>query len=160
VHFSVHAAADQTTPLAGGLLLHDGRLTIGQLAELRLPRASFAFLSACETHHGILSISNEGITLGSAMRIAGYPHVIATLWSVSDTSTPELVLRVYRRMVSRSQTAPRLDPEVSAEALHAATRHIRDLHQDQPDRWSPFVHIGLGLPGVGVRPAPGAVVSV
>jgi len=144
VHFSVHAAADQTTPLAGGLLLHDGRLTIGQLAELRLPRASFAFLSACETHHGVLSISNEGITLGSAMRIAGYPRVIATLWSVSDTSTPELVLQVYRRMVSRSQTAPHLDPEVSAEALHVAARHIRDLHQDQPDRWSPFVHIGLG----------------
>lgn len=51
-HFAVHGVTDDHTPVDGGLELTDGRLTIRDLAQRRLPAARFAYLSACATYQG------------------------------------------------------------------------------------------------------------
>jgi CHAT domain-containing protein len=50
----------------------------------------FAFLSACHTFTGVLSLADEAIRLASAFQVAGYRHVIATLWWISDPRAPEV----------------------------------------------------------------------
>ncbi|CAE6487268.1 unnamed protein product [Rhizoctonia solani] len=43
-----------------------------------------AFLSACQTATGDTNLPDEAVHLASGMLMAGYPSVIATMWSVMD----------------------------------------------------------------------------
>ena len=78
-------------PFRGALHLHDGPLSITRIMSLQLPNPVLAYVSACDTSRGGTSIPDEGITLASALQIAGYQHVVATLWQINDvTATKSL----------------------------------------------------------------------
>ncbi|MER6348755.1 CHAT domain-containing protein [Streptomyces sp. NPDC001595] len=136
VHFSCHGDQDVTDPGNGGLLLHDGRLTVTELAARGHP-ADFAFLSACKTATGGIALADEVVSLAAALRFTGYRHVLATLWSVYDTAATDVVADVYAALVSPGGG---LVPERSAQALHRAVRGLRDT--GPLSSWVPFVHIG------------------
>ena len=81
VHFACHGQTERN-PLESALFLEDGPLTVSQLMEQRqsMPKASLAFLSACETAMGDENLPDEVIHLGSAILFAGFREVIATMW--------------------------------------------------------------------------------
>ncbi|OEJ28917.1 hypothetical protein AS594_35340 [Streptomyces agglomeratus] len=137
VHFSCHGDQDLSEPSRGGLLLHDGMLSITDLAARRF-RGDFAGLSACKTAVGGVNLLDETITLAAALHYTGYRHVIAALWSVDDETAARVFSAVYRDVT----TGGRLRSEAAAPALHRAVRALRDDAPDEPRLWTPFTHIG------------------
>ncbi|EIN03314.1 hypothetical protein PUNSTDRAFT_139667 [Punctularia strigosozonata HHB-11173 SS5] len=82
LHLACHGHQDLENPLQSGFILRDEKLTIERLMPVPLPRASMAFLSACETAKGDFNQPDQVVHLAAAMFFAGFKSVIATLWSV------------------------------------------------------------------------------
>ena len=64
------------------------------MAGLRLT-GELAFLSACDTAAGSVTLPDEAIHLAAAVQAAGYRHVVATLWQIGDDVAPSLTETVY-----------------------------------------------------------------
>ncbi|SER29354.1 CHAT domain-containing protein [Actinokineospora terrae] len=138
VHFACHATQDLDHPGDSALHLHDGDLSVLRLAAHDLTGAELAYLSACHTAGGSVRLADETVHLAAALQLAGFRHVIATQWPVSDPVAAAAADSVYRHLVvdGRPRSAD------AALALAATTAALRARHPDQPDKWAPFVHIG------------------
>ncbi|GAA3268824.1 hypothetical protein GCM10020218_008570 [Dactylosporangium vinaceum] len=136
-HFACHGEQDLADPSRGGLLVHDGRLTVTDLSSQQY-QGAFAYLSGCKTAVGGVHLPDEAITLAAALHYTGYRHVIATLWSVLDDEAAEVAGRVYGDIVHGGV----LHAGEAAVALHHAVRALRDRHPGTPSVWTPFTHTG------------------
>lgn len=77
----------------------NGPLTVADLISLKLSQCRLAFLSACHTvDNQADNLLDEGLRLGGACQLAGFPHVIGTLWQVQDLYVVKIVRNVYERM--------------------------------------------------------------
>lgn len=133
-HFACHAASYPHRPSESRLLLADQALTVAALARQQLPDAHLAYLSACETARGGTYLADEGITLASAFRLAGYTHAVAALWPVLDSTAAETAKVFYREAV--------IGGAEPAVALHRAQLAIRSKYPDLPSRWAAYLHAG------------------
>jgi tetratricopeptide (TPR) repeat protein len=140
VHFACHGIQDISDPSAGHLALHDGSLPIGEISGLRLDGTTLAFLSACETSRGGAELADEAITLATAFRIAGYRHVIGTLWNISDEMAPGVADHVYEAVAQPGGAG--IDASSTAAALNTAVLTLRQSRPGEPWFWAPYVHIG------------------
>jgi CHAT domain-containing protein len=131
-HFACHAISDFARPSESGLLLHDGTLRVRELSQLHIAQAGLAFLSACTTAFGGISLPDETIHISSAFHLAGYPSVIGTLWPVSDRISTRIAGLTYSRLAS----------EPPARALHYAVSEIRRNYPCSPSLWAAHVHLG------------------
>ncbi len=138
VHFACHAANDLNDPSTGFLELYgQEHLAVATVAALRLDNAEFAFLAACSTYQGGTTLADEAIHLGGAFRLAGYQHVVATLWPIKDSLTAaEITRAVHQGIAGPAGTA------ATAACLHQATRQQRDRVHRAPSLWAPYVHSG------------------
>ncbi|WP_158920557.1 CHAT domain-containing protein [Streptomyces sp. NBRC 109706] len=127
VHIACHG--DQ-----GGLVLHDGRLGLDELADMNLTGERLAFLSACVTALPDPRTVDEVLHPAAAFHISGFPQVIGTLWDIVSSDGPTLADDFYRLLLTEGRTP--------AEALHQAQRRLRAAAPGDPARWAPFVHIG------------------
>ncbi len=135
-HFACHGSAELANPSASRLLLHDHRtqpLTVLDVARLRLDGAELAFLSACETARPGTRLFDEAIHLTSAFQLAGYRHVVGTLWPVGDEHAVEFADRVYTEVAATGDVA---------RGVHAATRQLRSHWLHDPSVWASHVHVG------------------
>ncbi|MEU1819712.1 CHAT domain-containing protein [Streptomyces roseifaciens] len=138
-HFSGHGTQDLGDPTRGGLRLHDAVLTVHDLANLDLdPGGELAFLSACQTGLGGAQVPDEGIHPASALQLAGYRNVIATLWNIHDAPAARLTRAVYEQLINDGA----IDPTHAAGALHHAVRALRSERPYEPGVWAPFLHTG------------------
>jgi CHAT domain-containing protein len=80
VHLACHGQQHLTKPLDSRFCLRDGPLTVSMLMQLKLPRALFAFLSACETAQGDRTQPDQAIHLAAAMLFTGFRSIVATMW--------------------------------------------------------------------------------
>jgi CHAT domain-containing protein len=140
VHFACHATQELHDPSQARLVLHDRPLTVRELAACRLDQAELAFLSGCETSRGGSVLTDEAVSIASAVQLAGFPHVIGTLWPISDLHAPAVVDEVYAMLTAGGTREPH--PQGTAAALHAAVRSLRARRPDFPIFWAPYVHIG------------------
>jgi hypothetical protein len=150
-HFCCHGSSHPADPSQSMLLLHDhdtDPLTVASLAPVRLVHAELAFLSACRTAAiEAADLVDEAIHLASAFQLAGFPHVIGTLWSISDRMAVTVADAFYTHL--RTDDGP-LDTARAALALHHAVRAVRDGHDlgDGRDRtrtpsvWAAYLHSG------------------
>jgi CHAT domain len=139
-HFACHAVSSTTDAAAAQLLLYDHRhrpLTVGDIAALRNGRAELAYLSACDTAHGPVGLADEAVHLTGTFHMAGYAHVIGTLWSVADQVAAEVARSVYKDI-----TTPVPDAAQTAQALHHAIREVRARYRDTPALWAAYIHVG------------------
>ena len=136
-HFSCHGDQDLTDPSQGGLLLHDGKLTITDVAQRRF-HGDFVGLSACKTAVGGVELLDEAITLAAALFYTGYRHVVASLWSIAQDVAAEVFAELYARICQGGG----LDPEQAAVELHHIVRRLRSTQVDRPTLWTPFTHTG------------------
>jgi hypothetical protein len=135
VHFACHGVSVPNRPSSSRLLMYDHAerpLTVLDIARLHLQNAQLAFLSACSTAQASAGLTDEVIHITSAFQLAGFPHVIGTLWTIGDLAAVELTKRVYQGLSG--------DP---ARALHAAVLEARDRDPDRPSRWAAHVHVGV-----------------
>lgn len=135
-HFACHANADLTVPSQSGLRLHDGTLLLRKISELRLGHAELAYLSACSTARIGPRHANESIHLASAFQLAGFRHVIASLWPLGD----EIGATAARMFYEGLPDGP--DANAAAATLRAVTLRLRESYPDRPDLWASLVHSG------------------
>lgn len=142
-HFACHGVQD-ADPAASRLLLHDHLetpLTVAHLSPVDLDGAQLAYLSACNT---ALNFDNllvdEAITLASACQLAGFPHVIGTLWALDDEFAVEVARRFYGAL--RDAGTGHLDVSRAAYALHETVRSQRDRFPGTPSLWATHLHSG------------------
>jgi CHAT domain len=138
VHFACHGSHDASKPSASSLHLFDGPLSAAEISRLRIENGEFAFLSACRTSQASTRITEESLTLASAMSLAGYRHVIGTLWSIEDSLAPFVAKAVYAALTQNSTT----DAADAATALHATQNALRTMRPDAPSLWAPYIHVG------------------
>jgi hypothetical protein len=138
-HLACHGDSDLNNPSASCLLLTDHRqrpLTVADVARLRLDDARLAFLSACSTAQPGRRLADEAIHLASAFQLAGYRHVIATLWPIGDQHAVDLAADIYTALITVG------DGDV-AGAVHAAVRRMRRRWGwDTPSVWASHIHVG------------------
>ncbi|MER7468418.1 CHAT domain-containing protein [Streptomyces sp. NPDC097981] len=161
-HFACHGADDHTDPSQSRLLLHDhvtAPLTVSTLAQVSLDHAQLAYLSACGTAdlggmrllaagaasdrvrvRESLRLLDEAIHLTSAFQLAGFPHVVGTLWQIDDRLAAEIAESFYKHLTE----GPRgmLAPDRAATALHHTIRTVRDRFPATPSLWAAHVHAG------------------
>ena len=138
-HFACHGVSDPADPSHSRLLLRDHAthpLTVASLASVRLNRAQLAYLSACETARSSdAALADESIHLASAFQLAGFPHVVGTLWPVDDQTATRTAGLFYAAYV-------RLGPSRADAALHEAVRTLRADLLSAPSLWAAHVHAG------------------
>ncbi len=142
VHFACHGRADRLDPACSQLILADhavSPLTVAKIRALELS-ASLSFLSACETATTNPRMADESLHITGAFQIAGYRHVIGTLWSVEDRAAAEIAPDFYRHLTSDGSAQP--GPDRSAFALHHATRQMRERYANAPVLWAAHIHTG------------------
>jgi len=142
-HFACHGVGGRGDPSGGRLLLHDHGdrpLTVVDISRWDLGHAELAYLSACSTAVGRPSLINESIHITSAFQLAGYRHVIGTLWAVEDRSAVRVSTDVYAVLTAGGRKWPKVDQ--AAEALHEAVLQLRDTYRELPARWAAFLHVG------------------
>jgi tetratricopeptide (TPR) repeat protein len=144
-HFACHGSHDPANPSLSRLLLHDhatAPLTVASLGPIRLGRAQLAYLSACRTaFHNAEQLLDESIHLATAFQLAGFPHVIATLWEIYDHVGVTMSDDFYAGLKTGKGDST-LDTTRAAQALHRAVRSQRELHRDLPFGWAAYLHAG------------------
>ena len=133
VMFACHAVSDPLRPSDSRLLLADRPLSVRDISRLRLPGAELAFLSACSTARGSAPLADEAIHLASAFHLAGYRHVVGTLWPVGDATTARIGAGFHSAL--DAGTPP-------ASALHQVVRAERARQPLVPSAWAAHVHVG------------------
>jgi CHAT domain-containing protein len=140
LHLACHGTQNSVEPTKSALMLHDGPLTLEEIIKLKLPKAEFAFLSACQTTTGDEHLSEEAVHIAGSMLLAGYRGVIATMWSIQDELAPEIADEFYAHLLKEGH---RPDSRRVAEALHVAVQKLRKKRQLPLTAWVPFVHLGV-----------------
>lgn len=141
-HFCCHGINDTADPARSCLLLHDhttGALTVADLDSVRLENAQLAYLSACETAAATTpELLDETIHLVSAFQLAGYSHVIGTLWPVNDRAAATIADAFYRALPG----GPDSSANRAAHALHQTIIATRDRYPNTPSLWAAHLHTG------------------
>jgi CHAT domain-containing protein len=135
-HFVCHAVTDPASPASGGLLLRDRTVTLPEIGGLHLPEAELAYLSACSTANHGTRHADEVLHLASAFHLAGFRHVIATLWPLGDIIGPQIARAFYNGLPD----GPTAD--AAAATLHQVVRQLRADEPGRPDRWATLIHSG------------------
>ncbi|MGH8881101.1 MAG: CHAT domain-containing protein, partial [Stackebrandtia sp.] len=136
VHFACHAGANLDAPSEGGLFLHDGTLRVATIAKVQLAQAELAYLSACSTAHSGIRNTDESINLASSFQLAGFRHVIASMWPLADSVAATAAQSFYRTLPDH----PGADH--AADTLRQVTLALRAEYPDRPDLWAPLIHTG------------------
>nr|WP_239135221.1 CHAT domain-containing protein [Streptomyces sp. SID12488] len=150
-HFACHGASHPTDPSQSLLLLHDHEsdpFTVASLIPVRLDHAQLAYLSACRTAAiDTVDLADEAIHLTSAFQLAGFPHVVGTLWEIDDQIAVTVAETFYTHLRTPDGT---IDTSRAAQALHQAVRSVRDGHDlpggldrtRTPFLWAAYLHAG------------------
>jgi CHAT domain-containing protein len=147
LHLATHTVInDEHSELSGIALSNfdsegrrrDGFLRIQEIYRLRL-LADLVVLSSCQSALG-KEVKGEGLVgLTHAFMYAGVPRVVASLWTVSDNPTAQLMAQFYRDMLKNGRQSP-------AGALRSAQLSmLKDKRWESPYFWSGFVLQGEWL---------------
>jgi tetratricopeptide (TPR) repeat protein len=126
-HFAGHGYTDALDPSKSNLRLEDwgdSPLRVADLLDMNLRERSpfLAYLSACGT--GRIKdekFIDESIHLIGACQLAGFRHVVGTLWEVNDELCVDMARITYEGIRDGGMT-----DESVRQGLHKATRELRD----------------------------------
>jgi len=141
VHFACHGVSSINPADSHLLLLKErtefeevDKLRVKDIAALKLPAARLAYLSACNTANtDSLKLLDEGTHIVSSFHIAGFVHVIGTLWPSDDQACQKMAVDFYSTL---SQT------DNVAVSYHTAIIGLMEQKPLQPVYWAPFIHFG------------------
>ncbi len=131
IHLASHGKFQADAPLTSGLYLagdasNDGLLTVGELYSMSI-NADLVTLSACETGLGKIANGDDVVGLTRGFLYAGSRAIVASLWSVDDKATAELMQVFYKNLASMDKS----------EALRQAQLKSRQTYP-HPYYWAAF----------------------
>ena len=140
VHIASHGQFD-SDPNKTFLLTYEGKLGMNKLEQIlgpsrfRTDAVELLTLSACQTAAGD---DRAALGLAGVAIKAGARSALATLWTVNDPASAQLVVNFYRALQ---------DPAISkAKALQQAQLELlKDARYRHPSYWSAFLLIGNWL---------------
>ena len=143
-HFACHAIADNIDPGKSALLLGrevEERLVLEDMDGVNLEHAQIAYLSACSTAEiKVRDLADESIHLASAFQLAGFLHVIGTLWGADDDAAVQISCRFYEALHRYNNKGK----ASVARALHSSVLSYRNEESNSVavEKWAPFIHLG------------------
>lgn len=134
---ATHGTLNPSNPLFSRIFLapdkeNDGLVELHEVYGMRLERTNLVVLSACRTQLGEHSRGDDIVGLNRAFLYAGAPTVVASLWSVQDEATGQLMEIFFKYLK---------EGKVKAEALRMAQREMRGQYPN-PYYWAAFVLTG------------------
>ena len=148
-HFSCQGVTDPRNPCNSHLLLPGpggtggDPLCIKELSNRNLDRSMLAYLSACHTaNYTSKTLLDEAIHIASGFQLAGFPHVVGTLWEANDRKAREVATEFYKNLFDSLDSGRGFADGIVAEALHKAVASLRREFEDNPILWGPFIHLG------------------
>ncbi|NEP20137.1 MAG: CHAT domain-containing protein, partial [Leptolyngbya sp. SIO4C1] len=145
VHFASHGIFNTSAPQRSGMILssfnEEGELQPGLLSpayafdKMNLLATDLVVLSGCRTGITGNSITREGITgFTGGLMAAGADRVVASLWSVEDEATRELMGKFYTNLLDKNSQM------TASEALRAAQIEMwNDPQWQTPYNWAAFI---------------------
>jgi len=133
-HLACHGRFEPSAPIASGLRLADGWLTVRDLHDCRAA-LDLLVLSGCETARARIRLGDEIAGLPEAALRSGARRVVSSLWRVPDGVTESFMRAFHRRLRG-------LDGVDAAEALRHARRLSR-LESPHPAGWAAFQVYGV-----------------
>ncbi len=137
-HFSCHGFYNQANPFDSGLVMSDEVIKLSEIINSNLQSNWLTTLSACETgmvDFGSPTDEHFGLPLGFIF--AGSPSVWASLWSVSDMATSELMKMAYKNLSQEEYK------DNKPEALRQAQLEMLKEGYPHPFFWAGFQHFGV-----------------
>lgn len=119
-------------------------VTVRDLDNANFSESMIAYPSECSTAEISLGdMADESINLTNNFQLAGFQHVIGTLWGADDDHDDAVALIAsffYLAMVKYKdkKNAP------ACLALHGAIMQYRNVEDNavQVSKWAPFIHLG------------------
>ncbi|KAF8250274.1 hypothetical protein K440DRAFT_659708 [Wilcoxina mikolae CBS 423.85] len=100
-----------------------------------------AYLSACSTaENSSWKLANEVLHIASGFQLAGFSHVLATLWESQDAICCDVATEFYRLLFNGEGEAT--GHQRVAWAYHQAVKKARDKKPLSPLGWVPLIHTG------------------
>ncbi|KAF3316707.1 hypothetical protein TWF173_001371 [Orbilia oligospora] len=132
-HYAGHGESNSLEPEKSSLLINDWQtnpLTVEHLTELNFRQKSsapwLAYLSACSTSDSNAEkLHDESINLVTACQLAGFQHVVGSLWEISDKHSVIAAEEVYKTIAAEDGGA--IDGKKVSLGVHRATRRLREL---------------------------------
>jgi CHAT domain-containing protein len=138
LHLVSHFEVDRRNPMASKILLghtgnnDDGSLDLAGIYALSLHNTGLVVLSGCQSQTGRRTRGDDIASLSRAFLYAGSSSVIASLWSVDDDATRQLMVAFYTHLKEGLN---------KAESLRAAQMDVRQKYPN-PFYWAGFVLTG------------------
>lgn len=137
IFLAAHGRFNIMNPLFSRIVLaadkeNDGLLEVHEVYRLDLKKADLVVLSSCQTQLGSQSRGDDIVGLNRAFIYAGTPTVVASLWSVGERPTSELMIAFFKNLKNGMSKAGAL------QVAQAQTR-IKD---PDPYYWAAFVLTG------------------
>ncbi|KAL2041496.1 hypothetical protein N7G274_005878 [Stereocaulon virgatum] len=157
VHFACHGSSDTSNPSNNSLIFtkinDDGKHVADPLRvrDISISNHScrtdtqLAYLSACSgASVDIQTLADEAVHMASGFLLAGFSHVIATLWNVQDDVSVDVAREFYKHLLMGiGKPEGRIERHQRGSwALHKALEPVRKEYIDEPLIWAPFIHMG------------------
>jgi CHAT domain-containing protein len=139
VHLACHGKQDFEQPYHSHFVMRDEHVTLLDIMERDIPRAEFAFLSACHTAVGDKETPDEVIHLAAGLQFSGFKSVVGTLWEVDDSVAKHVVEAFYKNIFNLEEGV--MDCTKAAWALNCATHSVKT--KVPLEQRMVFVHIGV-----------------
>lgn len=147
VHFAYQRSSDLGDPSSSFFALKGAsdtipdKLTVQEMANLNLGHAWLHCLSACSTaEKNVPELSHEVLHIASAFQVAGFGHVIASMWVSKDAICVQVASALYRHLTRSCDT--RWNNKAVAAALQAAVIEVRTQNPDNPYLRIQYIHTG------------------
>ena len=110
------------------------KLRVKDISARKLPVARLAYLSACCTAQSTHpSLADEVTHIVSSFHIAGFAHVIGTLWPSEDVACQKMAVGFYSALNKTDDVAV---------SYRTAIMGLMREKPAQPMYWAPFIHFG------------------
>jgi CHAT domain-containing protein len=120
-----------------------GKLTVKEIMDVNLGQAWLAYLSACSTaQNEVRGLADEQLHLASSFQVAGFSHVVASLWPSRDAICAQVASIFYRSLMTTSGVEGSCMNRAVAESLHRAVIVVREQNADWPHLWAQYIHSG------------------
>jgi CHAT domain-containing protein len=147
VHFGVHAFFDRSNPVASGLRLRDGTLTLDEIVMLEAFRTRVVTMGACRTAEAeVSSIGDEVWSLATGFMFAGIPAAISSIWE-QDGEASRIFFTAFYKFLARNG-----DVGAAFRKALIHVRHAQDwrnmggipglMNHSNPAFWAGFLFLG------------------